>query len=129
MKIMVAGLGLIGGSMAKSLNRAGYAVDGLDRPSVQKRAKELGVIADIAEQTSAYDVVFVALPPDAAMAFMENNAYKEGAIVADICGVKESIERYSLRRVRFAMWGVIRWRGKKYRAWKIRRKRCLTGRV
>ena len=93
MKIMVAGLGLIGGSMAKSLNRAGYAVDGLDRPSVQKRAKELGVIADIAEQTSAYDVVFVALPPDAAMAFMENNAYKEGAIVADICGVKESIER------------------------------------
>lgn len=93
MKIMIAGLGLIGGSMVKSLKRAGYTADGLDRPSVQERAKAQGIIEDIAVQTSAYDVVFVALPPDAAISFIEKNCFKNGAIVADICGVKEPIER------------------------------------
>ena len=34
MEIMIAGLGLIGGSMAKSLNRAGFSVDGFDREEV-----------------------------------------------------------------------------------------------
>ena len=34
MKILIAGLGLIGGSIAKALKRAGYAADGFDRRNV-----------------------------------------------------------------------------------------------
>ena len=101
MKIMIAGLGLIGGSMAKSLKRAGYAVAGSDRSSVEEAALKAGAIDAIARDTAAYDVVFVALPPDAAMQFIGASAFREGAIVADICGVKGVLEKfvYSAPRV------------------------------
>ena len=93
MKIMIAGLGLIGGSAAKSLRRAGFAPDGWDRPDVLKQALETDVVAAAVKDPSAYDVVLVALPPDAAMDWMDGTAFGEGAIVADFCGVKEEIER------------------------------------
>ena len=94
MKIMIAGLGLIGGSMAKSLSRAGYRVDGYDLPSVLQRAKEQQVIAEAALHPDGYDVVFIALPPDAAMQFIGENAFRTGSIVADICGVKQALESF-----------------------------------
>lgn len=92
MKIMIAGLGLIGGSMAKSLARAGYRVDGFDRPSVLQRAIDEKVVAGAALRTDEYDIIFVALPPDAAMQFIGGNSFRKGAIVADICGVKQALE-------------------------------------
>ena len=88
MKIMIAGLGLIGGSMAKSLARAGYSADGFGRAPVLRRAEEEGVVARAAADTRDYDVVFVALPPDAAMEYIGGHPFREGAVVADICGVK-----------------------------------------
>lgn len=91
MKIMVAGLGLIGGSIAKSLKRAGHFVDGIDRQAVCERAKTEGVIVDIAQDFLLYDLVFVALPPDAVIDFINGSKFKDGAIVADICGVKGAI--------------------------------------
>lgn len=94
MKIMIAGLGLIGGSMAKSLKRAGHAADGYDRPEVLARAVENGTVSAAAVRTEDYEIVFVALPPDAAMQFIGNNAFRDGAIVADICGVKGALEDY-----------------------------------
>ena len=93
MKIMIAGLGLIGGSAAKALARAGYAADGYDRPAVLHAAVEAGVVAAEAKNTADYDVVFVALPPDAAMRWIEASHFKDGAVVADFCGVKGAIER------------------------------------
>ena len=93
MKIMIAGLGLIGGSAAKALARAGYAADGYDRPAVLHAAVEAGVVAGEAKNTAAYDVVFVALPPDAAMQWIDGSSFKDGAVVADFCGVKGAIER------------------------------------
>ena len=93
MKIMIAGLGLIGGSAAKALARAGYAADGYDRPAVLHAAVEAGVVAGEAKNTAGYDVVFVALPPDAAMRWIEASHFKDGAVVADFCGVKGAIER------------------------------------
>ena len=87
MKIMIAGLGLIGGSMAKSLKRAGYSADGADRPAVCEKALQAGAIASVARDTAAYDVVFIALPPDAAMDFIRDSSFAEGAVVADICRV------------------------------------------
>lgn len=94
MKIMIAGLGLIGGSMAKSLKRAGYVVAGKDLPHVEKAALEQGAVDEIARDVSAYDVVFVALPPDAAMEFIGASAFRSGAVVADICGVKGALEEF-----------------------------------
>ena len=91
MKIMVAGLGLIGGSVAKSLKRIGYFVDGTDRPHVCERAEKEGVIAHTANDFSQYDLVFVALPPDPAMRFIDETRFADGAIVADLCGVKGAI--------------------------------------
>ena len=93
MKIMIEGLGLIGGSMAKSLRRAGYSVDGADLPAVQEAAQKGGVIDAVAQSPRGYDVVFVALPPDAAMRFLDTAVFSDGAIVADICGVKGAPER------------------------------------
>ena len=94
MKIMIAGLGLIGGSMAKSLARAGYTVGGYDLPPVLRRAKEEGAVAEEALAPQEYDVVFVALPPDAAMDYIGGHSFKKGAVVADICGVKGALEKF-----------------------------------
>ena len=93
MNILVAGLGLIGGSTAKSLRRAGYSADGLDRPQVLRAAVEEKAIVKACEDTSRYDLVFVALPPDAAMRFMDESPFRDGAIVVDFCGIKGEIER------------------------------------
>lgn len=94
MNILVAGLGLIGGSTAKSLRRAGYLADGFDRPQVLRAAVEAKAIAKACEDTSVYDLVFVALPPDAAMRFMDESVFQDGAIVVDFCGIKGVIEQF-----------------------------------
>lgn len=92
MKICVAGLGLIGGSMCMALKRAGYSVAGWNRS--QKAADfalENSIIDGIAVSFENYDVVFVALPPEATVKFINSNTFADGAVVADICGVKQYI--------------------------------------
>lgn len=94
MNICIAGLGLIGGSMALALKRAGYSVDGWNRSKEPLGyALENNVIDSAAARFDDYDMVFVALPPKAVVQFINGNAFKDGAIVSDICGVKEYIER------------------------------------
>ena len=94
MKICVVGLGLIGGSLCMSLHRAGYGVDGWNRsPAPAAYALENGIIDAVADGFACYDVVFVALPPRAAVNFINGASFKDGAVVADICGVKGFIER------------------------------------
>lgn len=93
MKICVAGLGLIGGSLCMALKRAGYKVDGYNRsPKPLEYALKNDVIDGAAEDFKVYDVVFVALPPKPTIDFILNTNFKSGAIVADICGVKRVIE-------------------------------------
>lgn len=93
MKICVAGLGLIGGSLCMSLKRAGYRVDGYNRSeSPLSYALSHSVIDGVVKSFSDYDVVFVALPPEATLSFILNTPFKEGAVVADICGVKKFLE-------------------------------------
>lgn len=93
LKIAVVGLGLIGGSLCLSLKRAGYKVDGANRSRAAiDYALNHGVVDGEAADISAYDVVFVALPPEAAADYITSAPVKSGAVVADICGVKKYIE-------------------------------------
>ena len=94
MKICVAGLGLIGGSICMALRRAGYGADGWNRSAAPLEfALEKGIICSAAKSFEGYDVVFVCLPPRAAVTFINSNTFKDGAIVSDICGVKQFMER------------------------------------
>lgn len=101
LKICVAGLGLIGGSMCMSLARAGMRPDGWNRSKEPlDYALDNGIISSAAQSFESYDVVFVALPPVASVNFINTHAFKDGAIISDICGVKGYIEReiYSKKR-------------------------------
>jgi len=96
MKIAVIGLGIIGGSIARSLKKyTHHTVDGWNRTeSTAKAALALKYIDGIAEDVGEYDVVFVALPPESAMEYMDGANFKKGAVVSDICGVKKPIEDF-----------------------------------
>ncbi len=93
-KIAIIGLGIIGGSICAALTKAGYAVDGADiDEATVNYALDKGYIRGIAEDFSAYDVVFVATPPRATMKILDTYSFKNTAIVCDICGIKQEIER------------------------------------
>ncbi len=93
-KIAVVGLGIIGGSICASLTKAGYIVDGADiRKENVAYALEKGYIASEATDISIYDTVFLAIPPKATLACLQEENFKDGALVSDICGVKEKIEK------------------------------------
>lgn len=98
MNVCIAGLGLIGGSLALALKRAGHKVYGVNRSREHlDYALEHGVI-DVAVKDNAEirvcEVIFLALPPDACITFLKDNAryFARGAVVADICGVKKWME-------------------------------------
>lgn len=93
-KIAVIGLGIIGGSIAGALTKAGYVVDGFNRSEEASRyALNAGYIRAKGENIADYDVVFIAVPPKATIDFLKNTKFKDGALVADICGVKVEPEK------------------------------------
>lgn len=93
-KTAVIGLGIIGGSICASLTKAGYTVDGTDlNESSVEYALQKGYIQNRATDVSVYDTVFIAVPPSATISILENTSFKDGALVSDICGIKEGIEK------------------------------------
>lgn len=95
MKICVAGLGIIGGSLCMALKRAGYSVDGWNRSQKPREyALNNAVIDGAAQNFNAYNLVFVSLPPQATIDFIDGTKFKDGAIVCDICGVKKFVEDF-----------------------------------
>ena len=93
MKICVAGLGLIGGSLCMALKRAGYSVDGWNRSDKALEYAIENKIADgKAEDLKNYGLVFIALPVEATLKFIDETQFADGAIVCDICGVKKAVE-------------------------------------
>ena len=81
MKICVAGLGLIGGSLCMALKRAGYFVAGWNRSQKPvEYALKNGIIDEKAENF-IYDAVIVALPPEATEEFIDKQTFKDGGIV------------------------------------------------
>lgn len=97
MKIGIAGLGLIGGSMARAFkfytDNIVYGFD-IDVSSV-KRARLVCAIDDelTDENVSDCDVVIVALYPKDTVEYIEKYAskFKKGAKVIDCCGVKQFV--------------------------------------
>lgn len=97
MNIGIVGLGLIGGSMAKSIKRRTLnAVYGVDtNEETMLLARLVGAIdAPLsAENLGQCGLVLLALRPGAAIAWAKENAENiaRGAILIDLCGVKREV--------------------------------------
>ena len=92
----VAGLGLIGGSLAKAYKEAGFVVLGCDKEEkTQSYARLAGIIDGFLDEESLNrcDLVFLALYPAAAITYIEENRknFKKKALVMDCCGVKKEV--------------------------------------
>lgn len=94
--IGIAGLGLIGGSLAKAFRRAGYSVAGFDRSGEAVRAALASGAADEASTVPDVlrdaDITFVALYPKGTVEFICRAApLFRGRIVLDCCGIKGAV--------------------------------------
>jgi len=93
----IVGLGLIGGSLAKSIKfHAHHHVLGIDlNPTVLLQAKMVGAIdAELTDEAlSQCDVVLVALYPQASADYIlsHKDQFKENALVVDCSGVKRHV--------------------------------------
>ena len=99
MKTTVIGLGLIGGSMALDLRKAGIALQltGVDRSeSNGKRAVELGIVDKIEDEgkaISSADLIILAIPVNALSQLLPSvlDSVKKDAVVIDAGSTKRSI--------------------------------------
>ncbi|MBR6571342.1 MAG: prephenate dehydrogenase, partial [Clostridia bacterium] len=98
MNIAVIGLGLIGGSMAKTIkkNMPQHTILGADiNQQVIMKAKLLEAIdAELTpERLGICDMVFVSTWPKTAIDYITENAHliRKGATVIDLCGVKGAV--------------------------------------
>ena len=88
MQILIVGLGLIGGSLAKALNK-NFTVHGFDKDNaVLKSALSQGIIKDTSKNFKDYDFIIAALPPKATVEYLNGGHFKDNATVCDVCGVK-----------------------------------------
>ena len=101
-KILIVGLGLIGGSYAKGLTKNGYKVYAYNRniDSINY-AKNNGIIVDgtneiTKEFLSQFDRIIFAIYPKIFKEYIDKygNFIKDGAIISDVTGVKSSIVDY-----------------------------------
>lgn len=97
MNIGIVGLGLIGGSLAKTIkNVTEHTVYGYDiSDTVMRKAKLIGAAdGELTPDTlGECDLVIIALYLKDTIAYIEENAarFKKGGIVLDCCGVKREI--------------------------------------
>ncbi len=94
--IAIAGMGLIGGSLALAIKgRTCHTVIGIDRDSeVLKNVLSSGAADKTGiEHLNEADLLIIALPPIATIEFLKNHAHllRPGTVVTDVCGVKREI--------------------------------------
>ena len=98
-KILIVGLGLIGGSYARALTKRGYAVRAitLEQSSVDF-AKNAGIVADAAAEIRTdwirdADLIVFALYPHTFVEWIEAHGHllRPGTVVTDVTGVKCAI--------------------------------------
>ena len=98
-KILIVGLGLIGGSYAKGLTKIGYNVYGYNRnKDAIDYAKKNKIIIDGSSEFTEdfigeFDRIIFSLYPKVFKEYIKNYSdyIKDGAIISDVSGVKESI--------------------------------------
>ncbi len=97
--ITIVGVGLLGGSYAMGLSRAGNTVYGIDilKESIDF-AKEHGYISDggiddYSDFLAKSDLIVLCLYPNSAAKWVEKHAHmmNKNAIVTDVCGVKRGV--------------------------------------
>lgn len=93
MKILVIGMGLIGGSICKALKKyTDYEVYGSNRSeSKLKLALSDGAIDAVGNiETDDFDVIWMCMYKEALEKLIKDNApkIKKGTIIADVCGLK-----------------------------------------
>lgn len=95
--VAIVGLGLIGGSFAKTLSQnSDYHIIGIDsNADILKAAlkdKSIHEAGDISSLSKA-DITLVAIYPKACVDFVKQHRslFKKGSIVSDLCGIKEFI--------------------------------------
>ncbi len=95
MIITVVGLGLIGGSLAKTIKKhTDHTVYGVDiDPETIKMAASQGAIDSETDDLGLADITIVALYPVGTIEYIKANAsrFKKGSIVIDTCGIKKAI--------------------------------------
>ena len=97
MKIVIVGLGVIGGGYAMALKEAGYEeVYGIDKNiDTLRKAKALGIIKegyeDEKEIIKVADLIVLAVYPNLVKSFIINNkdSFKDGTIITDVTGIKQ----------------------------------------
>ena len=97
MKVGIVGLGLIGGSMAKSIKaRTSHTVYGIARSDeTLMMARMCGAVdAPLTQENlSQCDLILIAIRPAAAIEWVRRNAadISKSAVVVDLCGVKRVV--------------------------------------
>ncbi len=99
MKILIVGLGLIGGSYAEALSKKGYEVGAIDQKqeaidfALRKGYIASGKTSVDKDYVGKFDIVVFALYPHAFVEWIEkyHNCLKSGAIVTDVTGVKGGV--------------------------------------
>ena len=97
MRILIVGLGVIGGGYAMALKKAGYTeVYGIDKNiDTLKKAEKLGIIKkgyiDEGEIIQDADIIVLAVYPNLVKDFIVRNIskFKDNAVITDVTGIKQ----------------------------------------
>ena len=98
-RILIVGLGLIGGSYAEGLTKAGFEVGAVTRSqesidfALAKGFISSGTTEVTREYVSRFDIIVFALYPHVFLSWIENyqDYIKPGALLTDVTGVKRSV--------------------------------------
>ena len=98
-RILIVGLGLIGGSYAEGLTRAGFEVGAVTRSqgsidyALSKGMISSGTVEITREYVSRFDIIVFALYPHVFLSWIEEyqDYFKPGALLTDVTGVKRSV--------------------------------------
>lgn len=97
MRIVIVGLGVIGGSFGMALKNNRYKdVYGIDKDiNTLKKAKDMGIIKEGYEDgrqiLKSADLIIISIYPKLILNFIKENRdnFKEGAVITDATGIKE----------------------------------------
>ena len=98
-RILIVGLGLIGGSYAEGLKKAGFEVGAVTRSqktvdfALEKGIIDSGTVEVTRDYVSRFDIVVFALYPHVFLSWIERfqDYFKPGALLTDVTGVKGAV--------------------------------------